>query len=428
MDLREQIAKNPMRGYQWLVVALAVLLNLLDGFDVLAIAFTAKSIQGELGLNGENIGTLMSAGFIGMALGSLFLAPVADKFGRRPILLTSVFLAALGMLMVNFSSSMMSIGFWRVVTGIGVGGILPCTNVLVSEYSNNKWRGLAIAIYASGFGIGAILGGLSAIELQNEYGWRIVFVVGALLTFGAWIILWFLLPESVDFLMTKHPKNAQQRLQQLAQKIGFAGDWQLLEKDTGKKKVPVMNLFEPQNRATTLWIWLAFFATMASFFFISAWTPSLLETSGMSKEKSQVVGMAISAGGTLGALFFGFLVSRWATFRVLLIFTLLSSVAVIAFIYNSNLQLALVLAVLIGMLINGCITGLYTINPTLYASDYRSTGAGMAIGIGRIGSILSPIIAGRLLDQGWQKNELYLSASVVMLVVSIAVIALRKKI
>lgn len=170
MNIRQIIDQQPMSSYQWAVVVMATIMNLLDGFDVLALAFTATGIRNEFGLSGAELGSLLSAGLFGMTAGSLFLAPLADKIGRRPLLLISVSLSAAGMLGSFFAADSYSLGIWRVVTGLGVGGILVGTNVLTSEYSSKKWRSLAISIYAAGFGIGAILGGLFAVALQAEYG------------------------------------------------------------------------------------------------------------------------------------------------------------------------------------------------------------------------------------------------------------------
>lgn len=430
MDLRHKIAQSPMSAQQWLVVALAVLLNMLDGFDVLAVAFTAKSIRSELGLSGAQIGTLMSAGLLGMTAGSLLLGPMADKFGRRPLLLISTALSAVGMLLTYFAHSLEMIAFSRVITGIGVGGILPCTNVIVSEYANKKWRGLAIAIYAAGFGVGAMLGGVAAVMLQAEYGWRAVFLTGAVATGFAMLILLVWLPESVDFLMSKRPANAKARLNAIAAKIGLAGDWELpTETQSSKPKVSFLRLFEAEQIRTTLLIWLAFISVMASFYFISSWTPALLEEAGMAKAKSQTVGMGISIGGTIGSLVFGFLVSRLDARKVLLWFTIFSAVAVAAFVpATSALSLALGLAVLLGALINGCIAGLYTLNPTLYATDFRSTGVSVAIGVGRLGSIVSPLAVGVLLDAGWQKNQLYYGAAIILLLATVGVAFLKPKV
>lgn len=421
-NLAHAISHTPMSAYQWLIVALAVLLNMLDGFDVLAIAFTAKSIQTELGLTGVQIGTLMSAGFIGMAIGSMGLAPLADKFGRRPMLIIATALSALGMFMTYFSHTTQSIGFWRVITGIGVGGILPCTNVIVSEYANQKWRGLAIAIYACGFGIGAMLGGLSAVMLQDEFGFRSVFMTGAVLTGLALVALVSLLPESVDFLNQKQPANAQTKLS----KIGKQGNWQLpAQTQSTKPKAPISQLFAKGQLKTTLLIWAAFIAVMSSFYFISSWTPALLESSGLAKEQSQKVGMAISIGGTIGSLIFGFLVSKFTPKSTLMAFVVLSSFAIIGFVFSPTLTLALIFAILVGSLVNGCITGLYTINPTLYAPEFRSTGVGTAIGVGRIGSIVSPMLAGKLLDVGIGKDDFYLGASGFILLALVALYFLK---
>lgn len=427
MDLKHAINTHQMSYFQWLVVGLAVMLNMLDGFDVLAVAFTAKSIKSELALSGAQIGSLISAGLLGMTAGSLLLGPFADKFGRRPILIISTALSALGMLMTYFATSLELIAFSRVVTGLGVGGILPCTNVIVSEYANKKWRGLAIAIYASGFGVGAMLGGMVAVSLQTQYGWRAVFLTGAMMTAFALVALLAWLPESVDYLSNKRPQNARLRLNQIAQKMGLSGDWMLPENTVVKKqKVSVLRLFERGNIRTTILIWLAFVSVMASFYFISSWTPTLLEEAGMAKEKSQTIGMGISIGGTIGSLIFGFLVSRWEAYKVLIIFTILSALAVCAFIpATSTLSLALMIAILLGALVNGCIAGLYTINPTLYAADFRSTGVSMAIGVGRIGSMISPWAVGLLLDSGYQKNQLYFGAAIILLLAMVALVLLK---
>ncbi|MDG6894969.1 MFS transporter [Volucribacter amazonae] len=422
MTLTEKIAQSPMSLYQWLIVIMAAVMNLLDGFDVLALAFTATAIRAEFGLTGVELGYLFSAGLLGMTAGSLFLAPLADKFGRRPLLLISVALSALGMLGSAFVSSYQVLGFWRVITGLGVGGILVGTNVLTSEYSSKKWRSLAISIYASGFGIGAMLGGFFAVVLQAEYGWRSVYLVGAILTALCFVVLLFWLPESIDFLSTKQPKNAQQRLNNIARKIHLAGDWQLPAKpNTRAVKLPISKLFSPQYLRSTLLIWLAFIAIMFSYYFVSSWTPALLKEAGMTTEQSVTVGIMISLGGTCGALLYGVLASQWTARNVLILFTLGSALMSVIFILSASvLSLAIVFGIAIGALMNGCISGLYTLNPSIYSADIRGTGVGWSIGIGRVGAILAPTVAGALLDQGWQKQDLYIGIALIMLISTLA--------
>ncbi|MCK3657758.1 MFS transporter [Pasteurellaceae bacterium Pebbles2] len=434
MNLRDKIDESPMSGYQWGIVAMAAIMNLLDGFDVLALAFTASAIKAEFALSGVQLGYLMSAGLIGMTAGSLFLAPFADKIGRRPLLLIAIVLSALGMLGSAFISSYEALGGWRLLTGLGVGGILVGTNVLTSEYSSRKWRSFAISVYASGFGIGAVLGGFLAVALQDIYGWRSVYLAGAGLTGLCFLALLAWLPESIDFLLNKQPKNAEQRLNQIAKKMGLAGNWTLpaLSAQNGEKsavkKLPISQLFSAQYLRSTLLIWTAFFSIMFSFYFVSSWTPALLKDAGIGADASIVIGIMISIGGTIGSLCYGLLASRWSARNVLILFTVLSSCAVVVFIFSSSvLWLAMILGVLVGALINGCISGLYTLNPSIYAADIRSTGVGWSIGVGRIGSILAPTIAGSLLDLGWEKQNLYIAIGFVLLISTVALSFLKRQ-
>ena len=430
LSLRAKIEQSPMGAYQWMIVAMAAIMNLLDGFDVLALAFTATAIQNEFGLTRIELGYLLSAGLFGMAAGSLFLAPLADKIGRRPLLLMAVLLSTIGMLGSAFISQYQWLGFWRVITGLGVGGILVGTNVITSEYSSRKWRSFAISVYAAGFGVGAVLGGMFAVMLQGEYGWRSVFLAGAILTGLFLVVLFIWLPESIDFLTSKQPKNAEVRLNLIAKKIGLAGDWKLPAKiEKVKTKLPISQLFSEKYLHSTLLIWTAFFAIMFSFYFISSWTPALLKEAGMTTEQSVSVGMMISLGGTCGALIYGLLASRSTARGVLILFTVLSSAATIIFILSSSvLWIAMVFGILVGVLMNGCISGLYTLNPLTYDADIRNTGVGWSIGIGRIGAILAPTIAGQLLDMGWDKQSLYVGVGFIMLISTVAIFFLKSRV
>ncbi|WGE48749.1 MFS transporter [Actinobacillus equuli] len=423
-NLRHAIDNSPMGVYQWAIVIMAAVMNFLDGFDVLAIAFTATNISKEFGLSKTEFGVLISAGLAGMTIGSLFLAPLADKFGRRPLLLLSVALSAIGLLISGLATTPFVLGFSRVITGLGVGGILVGTNVITSEYSSKKWRSFAISVYAAGFGIGAMIGGMMAKELQAVYSWHAVYFAGAAMTAVVWVVLFIWLPESIDFLTTKQPANAKARLNQIAAKIGFGfnGEWDLPAKvEAVKTKLPISQLFNDKYRRSTLLLWLSFFAIMFSFYFISSWTPALLKEAGMTVEDSINVGMAISIGGAGGSLIYGLIASRWQARMVLMLFTVLSAIAIVVFILSSSaLGVAMAMGVVVGALVNGCISGLYTINPATYDADIRNTGVGWAIGAGRAGSILAPTVAGMLLDGGLAKQDLYIAVAGVMLLSTLA--------
>lgn len=434
MNLKERIDSSVMSPFQWVVVAVCTFLNALDGFDVLAMAFTANRVSEEFALTGSELGVLLSAGLLGMAAGSLFLAPFADVFGRRPMLLFTTALTAVGMFLSATAHSMVELGLWRIVTGLGVGGILACTNVITSEYSNQRWRGMAVSIYTAGYGVGATLGGMAAVALQASYGWRSVFIFGGVLTTVAFVLLALVVPESVDYLLTRRPRRAETKLSVLAHRMRLDAANPLgtiAESATTpahSSNQGVLALFSGENRRATGLIWVSFFAVMFGFYFVNSWTPKLLVTAGMTESQGVVGGLMLTLGGIFGSLLFGALTTRWAVREVLVVFTVLSSATMVLFISTAGvLALAFALGVVVGMLVNGCIAGLYTLTPASYAAQTRSTGVGWAIGIGRFGAILAPLAAGMLLDAAWTAGQLYLGVGVVMLVAAAALLLMRER-
>lgn len=435
MDLRARIDAAPMTSYQWLIVGLCVVLNILDGFDVMALAFTAAAVGEEFQLSGSVLGLLLSAALVGMAVGALVLGPVADKVGRRPTVLVSVALAAIGPALVAVSGSALEVGIWRFVTGLGVGGVLVCTTVIVSEYSSARWRGLAVSIYAAGFGVGATLGGLAAVSLQEGFGWRGVFVAGALLSAIVLVALIAVLPESIDFLRVRARQKDRARISQLARRMGHdldAVDAELARnphaaRDGMEAAGRIGGLFRGARRRRTLLLWAAFFCTMFGFYFANSWTPTLLETSGLSREQSANLGMMVALGGAVGSVLFGLCASRWAA-RTVLVWFLLSSAATMTVLIAATalMPVAFVIGVLIGALINGCIAGLYTLAPAQYGPRLRSTGVGWAIGVGRAGAILAPLAAGALLDLAWTPAQLYGAVAGVVVLGAAAVFLLPR--
>ncbi|WP_433875121.1 MFS transporter [Sinomonas atrocyanea] len=429
-DLRARIEAAPMRTAQWLVVALATALNALDGFDVLAMAFTSARVSKDFGLTGGELGMLLSAGLVGMAIGSLVLGPIADRIGRRPVLILSVSLSAAGMLLSATAGAAWQLGLWRVVTGLGVGGILACTNVLVSEFSSKKLRGLAISIYTAGYGVGATVGGSAAVWLQATFGWHAVFVGGAAATAVLLVAVLLFAPESIDFLATRRPRGYEARLARLARRLRLGGAetadvLAVPVEDTARPDpsgTTVGQLFARPNLRTTLLVWGAFFVVMFGFYFVNSWTPKLLVTAGMTESQGVVGGLMLTLGGTVGSIAYGAFAAKWHRRTVMLWFTVLAAVATGVFISTAGvLALAFVVGVLLGALINGCIAGLYVITPSAYAASLRSTGVGWAIGIGRIGAIIAPLVTGALLDTGWTPNGLYLAVGAVILIGAVAV-------
>ncbi|EHR62300.1 MFS transporter [Saccharomonospora cyanea] len=429
MNITERIGAARMSGYQWLIVALCTFMNCLDGFDVMAVAFTGPSVTEEFGLNGSQFGLLVSVGLIGMALGSMLLAPFADLIGRRPLILISLTLGTIGMFGAAMAPSVTVMGFFRLLTGIGVGGILASTNVIASEFSNAKNRGLAIGIYTAGYGIGATVASVVA-KATVGGDWRIVFYAGGFGTLLALVVIALLLPESIAFLEQRRPRGALENINRTLARMGMDSVSQTdLDQAASVREGTrqTSSGWLKQLLTPTILLWITFITIMFGFYFVNSWTPTLLVEEGLSESAAVTAGMAISIGGTVGSVLYG-VAARVRTPRVVLIgFSLLSAAMMIVFILSTSiLWLGFGIGVLVGALINGCIAGAYTVGPPLYPANIRSVGMGWALGMGRIGAILSPTIAGMLKDAGASATQLYVGAAVVVAICAVVLIALRR--
>ncbi|MFD0663458.1 MFS transporter [Thermocatellispora tengchongensis] len=338
-------------------------------------------------------------------------------------------MAAAGMLLSAASRDAVQLGLLRVLTGVGIGGILAASNVIAAEYANRRWRGLAVSLNSTGYAVGATAGGVIAVALQGSYGWRSVFAVGGVATallVGA--VLWRL-PESLDFLLTQRSPRALDRLNALLAAMGRPP----LDSPPGAPEAPaaepaprLRQILSPAHRRNTLLTWAGFFAVMFGFYFVTSWTPKLLVEAGMSAGQGITGGVLLNLGGIFGATLLGLLAARFALKRVLVGYTLATAALLTVFVPATSVYgLVFALGALIGVFVNGCVAGLYALTPSIYPPEVRATGVGWGIGVGRIGAIVSPLVAGWLLDAGWGPGRLYLLVAAVLVAGGLAVHAFR---
>lgn len=410
IDLRASMDLRPMSGFQWIAVSICAFLNLIDGFDVLVMAFTATAVSSFWQLSGAQLGYLLGAGLLGMSIGSLLIAPWADKLGRRPLILSCLTISGVGMVLSAMSATLLQLGITRVITGIGIGGILACSNVIASEYASSRWRSLALSLQSTGYAIGALFGGLFAIFLIEHYGWRSVFLVGGTATLTMIPVVYVFLPESMDFLIAKQPTNALVKINRLAAKLNLPVLKQLPEKSDAhqKNRSSIARLVSGEYLLKTVWLWLAFFLVLFGFYFVMSWTPKLLASAGQTAQQGITGGMLLSAGGIVGSALLGLLSSKFKTTHVQAAFLIITAITMVFFVKTSGLPgYGIAVGLLLGVTVNGCVAGLYAIAPTVYDPSVRTTGVGFAIGVGRAGGILSPVVAGLMIDEGWQPASLY---------------------
>lgn len=416
-----------MSPFQWTAIAVCVLLNMLDGFDVMVMAFTAPHVSTAWALSGKVLGVMLSAGLVGMAMGSFLLAPLADRWGRRPMIMCCLVILTLGMALSALAANAWQLGALRVFTGIGIGGMLAGVGVISAEYANAKWRSTAVALQATGYPIGATLGGLLAAWMLEHFSWHSVFLVGAGASLLCIPLVLACLPESLDFLVARRPRNALPRLNALLRRMHMPVLQALPAapvRDRGRSGYAA--LFVGDLRRVSILIAVAFFLHMFAFYFVLSWTPKLLVSAGVSAQQGITGGVLLNLGGIVGGSLFGWFASRWALSRLTGASLLLAMLAMLVFAgFNTDLGIAFPVAFVIGAALFGGMAGLYAAAPVVFAADVRTTGLGWAIGIGRVGAILSPLSVGLLVDAGWSPAALYVLCALPLALAAWACMGLR---
>lgn len=421
-SIRESIDRAPMSPYQLLIVGVCFLIVLAEGYDLLLMAFAVGGVAEEWGLNGSQTGILLSSALFGMAIGSVFVAPLADRIGRRAQTLACLALVTLAMGASAITGDVTLLALCRLLTGIGIGGLVVSLPVVAAEFSPKRRRSTMIALYTAGLPLGGVTCALIAGALIANYSWRASFVVGALLTLVLFIVVFFLLPESIDYLAARRPRRALESINATLAKMRIAPIDALPEPVPAAQRQVRSAVFRGRNGVRTALLSLVFFVMLAAFYFATSWTPRLLEQSGLSAQQGISGGLVLNLGGAAAALIFSALAFRFKA-RPLTIISFAG--AAVAFVLMSvafgDFATTLVVAVAVGMFTNACATGMFAIAPDCFPAAVRSTGVGFAAGFGRVGAIVAPLLAGVLIDFGWTAPSLFLIFTVPLVLGGIAV-------
>jgi benzoate transport len=401
-DPRDLLLHSPMSTLQVVVVGITILLNALDGFDVLSISFASPGIADEWGIDRAALGFVLSMELIGMGLGSIVLGGVADSIGRKPTVLGCLVVMAAGMLAATTATSLVTLSIWRIVTGLGIGGMLAAINAVAAEFSNNKRKHLSVSLMSIGYPLGAVFGGLVAAQLLKSNDWRSVFYFGAAVTACLIPVVWFLVPESVHWLARKQPAGALAKLNNALARMGHQPVSALPVIEEGPRSGSVADLFAPAMVATTVVATLAYFFHITTFYFIVKWVPKIVVDLGFAASSAAGVLVWTNMGGATGGAVIGFLTLRYRVVTLTAFILVLSTVAVTVFGRTpADLQQLSLICFVAGFCTNGGIVGLYAIFAHAFPTQLRASGTGFAIGVGRGGSVLAPIFAGFLFSAGY---------------------------
>ncbi|MGK0297095.1 MAG: AAHS family 4-hydroxybenzoate transporter-like MFS transporter, partial [Gammaproteobacteria bacterium] len=400
MNVQKLIDERPMTSTQLIIIFSCFTLNILDGMDVVVVAYVAPRIMEAWSVSPQSFGLVFSAALLGMASGAMFISPYTDVIGRRKMVLLSVIIISIGMFLTAYASTMPQLISLRLFTGLGIGSMLASLTSVAAEYSSNRRRNLAIGFVLGGYPIGATLTGILAATLIPDYGWQSMFIAGGLISTLLLPVVYLLLPESLDFLLHKQPKNALKHANAILAKMKYESLQQLPELSQRQDKDDtissnIMLLMSPERRNSTIKLWLSFFMAFFTLYFLMSWIPKIAEVSGWSVVQASYFMAVFNFGSFFGIVALGYISHIFGLRRVILIFMIFSTMLMIYFgVADLSSNMFMFILFILGFFVQGGFVGLYSVAARLYPAKIRTTGVGWGIGLGRFGAIISPILGG----------------------------------
>ncbi len=406
---------TPMGVRQIIVVGLMVLLNALDGFDVLSSAFAAPGIAADWGVERDALGIMLSAELVGMGFGSVILGGMADKFGRKNTMLACLVIMAVGMWMAHDSQTIIEITVWRFLTGLGIGGMLASTNAVVAETTSKSGRSISMALYVIGYPIGGVIGGFAAQGwLLVDYDWRAVFLFGAVVTAAMIPLVMLLVPETPAYFVARRPAGALEKMNKSLAAFGKPTAPALpVVEDKGPKPKVTDILSKPKLRKVTLLLAFGYMFHTLTFYYILKFAPTIVAGAGFSQPDAASSLTYANIGGALGGFLFGFVMRKFDIKGPTIGAALLGVGAVAYFgLGHDTLWTWRIAAFFTMFFLNAAIVGYYAAFARGFPAYARATGTGFVLGVGRLGAAGSPIIAGFLFT--WLGDSELLTVSLIM--------------
>jgi AAHS family 4-hydroxybenzoate transporter-like MFS transporter len=429
IDVAPLIDAQPIGAFQMRAFLLCAAVLFVDGFDVQGITYVAPAISQTWSLPRGALGPTFSAGLCGIMLGALLFAPLADRVGRRRVIIYSCVAFGIGTLVTVWVDSLASLLVLRFFTGLGLGSALPNAIGLASEYAPLKRRGFVVMFVASGISLGSIASGVAAAQLISTLGWRAVFAVGGVLPLLLAAVLARWLPESVRFaaLTERGQADARRLLRQIRPQMAVGDDVRVSSDDGEHGTARVADLFAGGRRHATPLLWIAFFVSLLNVYLVINWLPTSLNASGFTQEQAALIASMYHVGGVAGTYALGLLMNRIGPHVLVMGAFLLASIGFYVFASTPTLSEWTATAMLMttGFGVVGGQVALTALAAMIYPVAMRATGLGWALGVGRVGSIVGPAIGGLMLATLADPRAVYL-VCIVPALVGLACVALLK--
>ena len=403
LDVGAEIDDAPVSSIQIRVFLLCFALAIFDGYDQLIIGYAAPSLVKLLHVDTAAMGPVFASVLLGAAIGGLLLGPLADRVGRKPILILSSLTFALFCGVTVLVTNVPQLLACRLLAGIGLGGATPCFVALASEYAPLRLRGIVTTLLWASYPIGGMLGGLVSAFAIPVWGWKTVFYIGGILPVLTTLAVIVALPESPRYLARISRRRAE--LGSILERIvkrPIPANVPLLGGGEHHGVGKVSALFRDGLATPTIMLWLGFFFAFILAVLIPLWAPTLLQRHGLSIGQSSVLVSLFNFGALLGMCVLGYLVDRFGASRVLATIFVISAVAIApAGLVIDRLMLSGTLFTIAGMGAGGGAAGMVALTTLLYPTELRSTGIGWGIALGRIGQMAGPTAGGIMVALGW---------------------------
>ena len=396
-NAEELIEKTKLTKFHWVLLFWGALLMLFDGYDLTIYGAVVPTLMEEWDISAVQAGRYGSYALFGMMFGALLFGTLADRLGRKNVILICVSIFSVFMLLTGLAPSPEIFGLFRFITGLGLGGMMPNVIGLISEYSPKGMRSRMIATIMAGYSIGGVIAALLSMVLISNFGWQAVFYFGGIpilfLPFLAKI-----LPDSVGTLIGKNDHKGVQKILVQANPAYTPTENETFVLNRPKEtSSPVTNLFTEKRGLLTVMIWITYFMSLLMIYGLNTWLPKFMNEAGYPLGSSLSFLLALNVGATIGAILMGWVADRWGVGRSLILFFLIATISITSLGFATNMVLLYVMVAIAGAATVGTQNLTHSYTSQFYPITMRSTALGWALGIGRIGGILGPTLGGILL-------------------------------
>ncbi|KAA1004054.1 MFS transporter [Paraburkholderia panacisoli] len=415
IDVQQFLDENRFSPYQWLILFLCFLVVAVDGLDTAAMGFIAPSLVTEWDVSKAALAPVMSAALFGLAIGALTAGPLADKHGRKVVIVASVLVFGVASALSAGAWSLWSLTAFRFITGLGLGAAMPNTVTLMTEYAPRRKRALLSTLMFCGFALGSASTGFVASSVIPMFGWRSLLGLGGLLPVTLAAVLMLTLPESVRFLTWRAASSAE--IARILRKIAPLPaeetlTFHLSGEAGGHSRSSIRSLFSEGNAAGTWFLWITFFMGLIVVYLLTSWLPTLMKESGVPMPQAAVVTGMFMFGSMFGTILMGWLIDRFSTYVVVSISYGCAAVSIISIGLNpGDVSLLRVLVFTTGFAM-GATTTMPIVAAQFYQIHCRATGVSWMLGMGRFGGILGASMGGILMTLGLSFRAIFLGLAI----------------